>query len=80
MAYATTTSTLTALWLLWNIFNDAWRTQMAVLIKKRCLGLAMSKISVVCCGIVQLHVMLLHGLVGAIFDDLHTTTASQSSF
>jgi len=53
---------------------------MAVLIKKRCLGLAMSKISVVCCGIVQLHVMLLHGLVGAIFDDLHTTTASQSSF
>ena len=28
----------------------------------------------------QLHVMLLHGLVGAIFDDLHTTTASQSSW
>ena len=50
---------------------------MAVLIKKRCLGLAMSKISVFCCGIMQLHVMLLHGLVGAIFDDFEKMTAPQ---
>ena len=49
---------------------------MGELVKERCLDLPMSRISVFCCGIVQLHVMLLHGLVGANFDDLHTVTKS----